>query len=55
MSLLSRLFGGRASRETPAAPSEDYKGFAIRPDPAKAEDGWRIRALIAPPGLSTTP
>ena len=51
MSLLSRLFGGRA-KEAPAAPSEEYRGFAIRPDPAKADDGWRIRALVEKDGRS---
>ncbi len=43
MSLLSRLFGGGAK---PSPDPEIYKDFAITPQPARENGGWRLAALI---------
>ena len=43
MSILSRLFGG-GSKSSPG--SEMYKDFAISPQPARENGGWRLAALI---------
>jgi hypothetical protein len=51
MSILSRLFGGGASKEeAPSAAAEEYEGFAITPAPAKTGGGWRIGATIEKDG-----
>lgn len=49
MSWLTRLLGGgeMARAETSApGPAEMHEGFEIRPEPMKAEGGWRIAATI---------
>ena len=48
MSLLSRLFGG--AKSAPAPEPEVYKGFRITPAPEKAENGYRIGAVIEKDG-----
>jgi hypothetical protein len=49
---LKRLFGSGGADAPKAAPgpSEVYQGFAITPDPAEAEGGWRIGATIEKDG-----
>ncbi|WP_333713646.1 HlyU family transcriptional regulator [Yoonia sp.] len=51
MAWFSKLFGGAQSD---APPPEDYKGFAITPQPQKDAGGWRISALIEKGGKSHT-
>ena len=49
MSWLTRLLGGGkgARAEGPApGPAELHEGFEIRPEPIKADGGWRIAATI---------
>ncbi|RVV99501.1 hypothetical protein EKE94_02115 [Mesobaculum littorinae] len=49
MSLLSRLFGrGDAASQAPESEHEpqDYKGFAIRPEPIKEGNHYRVAARI---------
>lgn len=51
MSLLSRLFGGGSSKSAaPATTAEEYKGFAITPQPISEGGKWRISALIEKDG-----
>ena len=45
MSILSRLFGGKAKAE-PEDEVEIYKGFRILPAPQAAEGGYRVAARI---------
>ena len=45
MSILSRLFGGKAKAE-PEEQVEIYKGFRILPAPQAAEGGYRVAARI---------
>ena len=49
MSWLTRLLGGgesaRAEGSAPG-PGETHEGFEIRPEPVKADGGWRIAATI---------
>jgi len=45
MSLFSRLFGSSEPKKDPVV-TEDYKGFAITPEPIKESDGHRIAARI---------
>jgi hypothetical protein len=47
---LSRLFGGGAPRTPEPEPSQDYKGYAITPNPASVSDGFRIGATIEKDG-----
>lgn len=44
MSLLSRLFGGKAEPETPKG--EDYNGFTIYPEPMPEGKTFRLCARI---------
>jgi len=46
MSLLSKLFGGKASAKVKDIEPELYKDFLIFPDPVKASGGFRIAARI---------
>ncbi|MDF0600145.1 HlyU family transcriptional regulator [Psychromarinibacter sp. C21-152] len=47
MSLLSRLFGGGGAGKAPQRPEpETHNDFLIFAEPAKAEGGYRIGALI---------
>lgn len=48
MSLLSRLFGGRAP--DPARAPENHNGFAITPDPQPDGGRWRVTATIEKDG-----
>ena len=52
VSWFSKIFGGGSDAAAPAA--EDYKGFAITPQPQKDAGGWRISALIQKDGKSHT-
>nr|WP_238941620.1 HlyU family transcriptional regulator [Jannaschia sp. Os4] len=44
---MSRIFGGGAP---PAPDAIAYEGFAITPDPQKADGQWRIAATIEKDG-----
>jgi hypothetical protein len=46
MSLLSKLFGGKASAKVKDIEPELYKDFLIFPDPIPAKGGFRIAARI---------
>ena len=47
MSLLSRLFGSKPdTAPAPEREPETHKGFAIRPEPIRESEGWRIAARI---------
>ena len=46
MSILSRLFGGGAKRETRAESSETYKDFRIIAAPQSDAEGYRVGARI---------
>lgn len=49
MSLLSRLFGGRPGPDAKPQPErepEDYKGYAIQPEPIREGSHWRVAARI---------
>lgn len=46
MSLLSKLFGGKASAKVKDIEPELYKEFLIFPDPVRADGGFRIAARI---------
>ena len=46
MSIFSKLFGGGASKSTPAEPPQVYKDFTITADPMREGDQYRISARI---------
>ena len=52
MSLLSRLFGRKPDPSAPpaAAAREEYKGFAITPNPIKEGGQYRVAARIEKDG-----
>jgi hypothetical protein len=46
MSLLSKLFGGKATAKVKYIDPELYKEFLIFPEPVRADGGFRIAARI---------